>query len=301
MRPSLLAFLVVLVVPAGASGWGTSGHRITGEIAWQYLGETNWEIRGAMLDALPDRGRYRTLYETTTWPDTFARGRPQYDDMKPYHYINGDPGSDTLDVDADCGDRCVVNGIQRFANDLCDDTPTNDVFALRWLSHLVGDIHQPLHVSHPDNRGGNRTDVTFKGKAVNLHKLWDTTMIEEQLEEYESWDFDEWEEDADLGDQMLVAWHLYALELFGSASADEKKRWSTDLDPAAWAQESRDLAETYAFDVSDGDSLGSAYYNRAMPVIAQRLQQSGIRMAALLEAVFDGAAARPDWLTCGAQ
>ena len=51
-------------------------------------------------------------------------------------------------------------------------------FALRFVAHLVGDIHQPLHAGFAEDRGGNSVDVRFNGRKENLHSLWDTALVE---------------------------------------------------------------------------------------------------------------------------
>jgi S1/P1 Nuclease len=59
------------------------------------------------------------------------------------------------------------------------DAPRNEKrIALRFVAHLVGDIHQPLHAGFADDRGGNSVDVRFNGRKENLHSLWDTALVE---------------------------------------------------------------------------------------------------------------------------
>ena len=59
------------------------------------------------------------------------------------------------------------------------DAPRNEKrIALRFVAHLVGDIHQPLHAGFAEDRGGNSVDVRFNGRKMNLHSLWDTALVE---------------------------------------------------------------------------------------------------------------------------
>ena len=59
------------------------------------------------------------------------------------------------------------------------DAPRNEKrTALRFIAHLVGDIHQPLHAGFAEDRGGNSVDGGFNGRKENLHSLWDTTLVE---------------------------------------------------------------------------------------------------------------------------
>ncbi|HUC97485.1 MAG TPA: S1/P1 nuclease, partial [Candidatus Polarisedimenticolaceae bacterium] len=59
------------------------------------------------------------------------------------------------------------------------DAPRNERrIALRFVAHLVGDIHQPLHAGFAEDRGGNSIAVRFNGRKENLHSLWDTALVE---------------------------------------------------------------------------------------------------------------------------
>jgi hypothetical protein len=64
--------------------------------------------------------------------------------------------------------------------------------ALAWVTHLVGDIHQPLHAGKAEDRGGNLVCTIWMGEpsqlmdsngqkgcsGANLHAVWDSKILE---------------------------------------------------------------------------------------------------------------------------
>jgi hypothetical protein len=295
LKPGIAANLcLVAVIVSGAAGqalaWGSDGHRIIGEIAYRQLeAGPKQELR----KLLPQRGRYRTLYEAATWADTFARQHEAYDYLKPQHFINADPEADTVDVKAGCGEQgCVVSAVIENACMLRRGSGKLEKRreALFLLAHFVGDVHQPLHVAHPDGRGGNRTNPHFLGERTKLHALWDSGLIRHQLRSDERWDRGE----AGEGDPDTdsAAWNLYAGELAASLPS-AATIWKRQLDPGAWANESLKLARQYTFGVTSSQRLAEPYYDEVMPVLARRLQQAGVRLASLLDAVFSEDAVFP--------
>ena len=49
--------------------------------------------------------------------------------------------------------------------------------ALLFLVHFVEDVHQPLHVGDNRDRGGNLTQIQFHGEGTNLHRVWDSDIV----------------------------------------------------------------------------------------------------------------------------
>jgi len=281
--PPALLLLAIVLGPAAAHAWGSDGHRIVGEIAYQNLEDPT---RQKVLKLLPNKGRYRTLYEASTWADTYARGRDEFEYLKPHHFVNGDPSSDEVRMSRCGDDGCVVSAIISNACVLrsSDEEDDETRMALFLLAHFVGDVHQPLHVAHPDGRGGNRTYPRFFGDPENLHKIWDTLLIEYHLATYEEDpDGDEWEAEFD----EFTTWDVYAGELANSLP-DAAEDWDDELDPIAWANESLAVSKDHAIWVKNSYWLGQGYYEKVMPQIALRLQAGGVRLAALLNAIYGG-------------
>ncbi len=272
--PSVFA-LLLLWVPGVGFAWGPNGHRISGEIAWRNLTP---RTKDAVRALLPTKDRYGTLAETATWADTFARDhRREWRWLEPLHYVNADPGAAAVRAGRDC--NCVVGAIEIQADRLRDPKASRDekVEALRLVAHFVGDVHQPLHVAHPDQRGGTTVDVRFDGKPTTLHKLWDSGMLERKLRERRR------------GRGRDRRWRAHAQSLADAVTPAQRAAWTASREPNEWAGESLSLSRDYTFSVREGAALGDAYYRRSIPVVDERLQQSGIRLAALLNAIFDPA------------
>jgi hypothetical protein len=269
-----VALAAALLAPGSARGWGANGHRVTGEIAWRSLAP---ETQRALRELLP-RGRWDTLAEAAAWADTTARDEPRWDWLEPLHFVQVEPDASRVRAGRDC--TCVVGAIELQRDRLCDPrTPRDErILALRLVAHFVGDVHQPLHVSHPDMRGGTTVDVRFDGRETTLHRLWDGGLLERRLRER---------------GRRRPRWRALAQSLAETTPAAEQVRWAASADPRAWADESLELARAHAFAVREGAALGDAYYEAVITIVERRLTQAGVRLGALLDACFASAKRLP--------
>ena len=146
--------------------------------------------------------------------------------------------------------------------------------------HFVGDVHQPLHAGHSHDRGGNDVDglrlleYTPARERTNLHTVWDDGMVQIRMAR-EGWTWRDYVDvlDAGISDDMIARW--------GRGSAYD------------WIEESRLFAAANGYLHADGktpiaakDALGEDWYERNLPVVEQRLQQGGVRLARGLEELF---------------
>src|SRR5919112_454099 len=175
VAPKILSFNAAFcfVLSAGpAYPWGSKGHEIVATIAKTQLTDT---ARKRIKELLPQG---TSLADASTWPDKAGRQIP---DMDPYHFINFPKDANTYDQQRDCKLRnCIIEAIAWYLQVLkSPDAPHNEKrIALRFVAHLVGDIHQPLHAGFAEDRGGNSVEVRFNGRKENLHSLWDTALVE---------------------------------------------------------------------------------------------------------------------------
>jgi hypothetical protein len=272
-----VALLAAVLLPSSLFGWGAEGHQIVGEIAWHCLSP---DTKRAVRELLP-AGRYATLARAGTWADSYARGRSAYEWAVPLHYINVDIDEPrAVASEANCpGGDCVVRAIERFSRQLRDPEVGEGkrVNALRFLAHFVADVHQPLHVAHADDCGGCSVKPLYRGeRARTIHKIWDTTLIREYVDAYE----------ADDGRPDPEAWWELADDLRSEIRRKDAKRWSRDLTPLAWADESLALAKDGMFAYRSGDRLPAEYSEKAYPAVTARLKRAGVRLAALLDVIF---------------
>ncbi len=275
------AALVALVPLAqSAFAWGPEGHRLVGEIADLHISA---RTRAAVVQLLRDdrladgsfSGR-RTLAEVANWADEIKdtewgkrRGSWHYDDL---------PLCGTADPAKYCRNgRCASAQIAHQLQMLDDPRarPGQRNQALKWIVHLVGDIHQPLHAADHADRGGNRVQVSFFGErdnppygSLNLHAVWDVQLVRRLVTERGG-------ERAWIGD--------------GTQRAERAAGPVGD-----WVGESHALARDVAYGalpvpvscpgrISGVVALGAAYYERAAPVVDAQLRKAGVRLARLLD------------------
>jgi hypothetical protein len=256
------------------SAWGSDGHRMIGEMAWHFL--TPGAARE--VEALLVEGTYDNLADVGYWADAHARSFDEYDWAITRHYIPTDPQAADIDLARDCKDgNCVVAEIARLTVLVGDHSlpieERRDHF--RFLVHFIEDVHQPLHIVHPDGEGGNRTRVTLFGRRTNLHSVWDSGLIRHRIERYQG--------STDSG-RVRVPWKNWAYELRREISQNDFKAWTVSLDPLDWAQEGMAPSRELAFEVDD--ELGEEYYRKAIPVVDLRLRQAAVRLAATLNEIF---------------
>jgi hypothetical protein len=154
----------------------------------------------------------------------------------------------------------VLQAIPRFSRILSDTSrPRRErAEALRFLVHFVVDIHQPLHVGRESDRGGNTIELVFEGEATNLHRFWDTNVIE--LE------------------NLLAAQYADVLR----ARMQTNAAAAAELDPLVWAEESFALRTTvYDFTIGP-QGLDADYIERARDITRRRLAEAALRLAATL-------------------
>jgi nuclease S1 len=255
------AVVLSCALASQALAWGAEGHRIVGLIAHVYLDQG---ARAAVEDLLDGE----SLADVSTWADEI-RGNHAYDWARPLHYIDVPRDATEVDLPRDCVDgRCVVQAIHDYAAILGDATKPRDqrVEALKFLVHFVGDVHQPLHVSYADDKGGNDVHVTFFGAGCSLHQLWDEKLIARRA---------------------TFGWEVLGAELVHAIDAQQAGDWARSLDPIEWANESLTITRTlYPI---DGD-LGQAYYDDHIGTVEERLEVAGVRLAALLNDILAGQA-----------
>jgi hypothetical protein len=284
IRAAALLTVAALVAPAAARAWGATGHRVVAHVAEQHLSDRARSGVRALLGT-------RSLARVANWPD-FIRAEPAWDFAGVWHYVTlEDEGS--LDAVRERANASVLpdNVIEaiefstavlrgdagRIAalRDLLSDQGAEpyagsiEATALVFLVHLVGDVHQPLHVGRGDDRGGNQITVNWFDGQENLHSLWDSGLIDHQGLSYT--------ELAAFLEQDLAA----EGESWGGGSA------------ADWALESYRLRRgVYTlWGRVDRDNhlpeLGWAYSHDHIGTVERRLYQGGLRLAALLDSIFE--------------
>jgi hypothetical protein len=282
LLPALLALAAVCAAP-GAAAWGPQGHRTIGAIADRLLTR---EARAAVAQLLADdldkfgnpSGR-TTLEGVSVWADEI-KGTPA---SRPGWHYDNIPVCGTEPRARYCHDgQCSSGQLERLSGVLADRaaTPRERNEALKWVVHLVGDIHQPLHAADNADRGGNDVRVALVGVRTrgreSLHRAWDGELVRLALNTA----------GGQRPPQDLGALALEARRLAADAGQGT---------PESWASESNALARGVAYDFPGfvcGRApqgiviLDAAYLQKARGVVRQRLLLAGARLADLLNRVL---------------
>lgn len=239
---------------ANALSWGLTGHRVVGEIAQKHLkSKTKKELKRVF--------GHESLAYNANWMD-FIKSDPTYKYMSPWHYATI-PDGQTYEQAGTPPEKDVIWAINHFTGQLKSDTLTLDEerLALRCLIHLVGDIHQPLHVGNGKDRGGNNVKLKFFWEDSNLHRVWDSGIIDG-----EKLSFMEWAMFLDHNEKGEI----------------ERLQNSTPLD---WAMESKAMRSS-VYDLKGQDNLTYKYVFEHKAQVEKRLKEAGIRLAGLLNDIY---------------
>ena len=169
MRPLLFLSLVTIGLPAFA--WGPEGHSLVARIAEAQLTPN---VRARVVEIL---GPGKTMASIASWADEVRRSR---NETSGWHYVDIPITTKHLDMERDCAKSdCVVSALARLRQTLRDpaSSPDQRREALMFVIHFIGDMHQPLHSSDNQDKGGNSVQVVFHDRRTNLHSLWDSGLL----------------------------------------------------------------------------------------------------------------------------
>ncbi|QYE36116.1 S1/P1 nuclease [Polymorphobacter sp. PAMC 29334] len=265
MRILLAAAIALLPTPAFA--WGKTGHRVIGAIAERMIGH---RARNGVRTILGTE----SIAEASAWPD-FERSNPDafwQKEAGPFHYVTVPTGKTYAEVGAPPeGD--AVTALKRFAATVRDrNAPLADrQLALRFIIHIVGDLHQPLHAGNGTDKGGNDVKVIFQREPTNLHAVWDSGLI----------------------DQEQLSYTEMATWLNARITRADRVKWR-DPHPLTWIGESAAIRDRIYPEAPKSDAgkpgepikLGFDYIYAWTPTRDLRLEQGGVRLAAYLDWVF---------------
>ncbi len=267
--------LALSLVSTQAFAWGPTGHRVVGEVANKFLTP---DTVGKVHRILKGEG----LARVSTWPDDIKSEPATYSHTFNWHYTTwADEAHDHSAEREDANGGFLLKEINENLSVLKDPKATEEkkAFSLKFIVHLIGDLHMPLHVGGGNDQGGNFCKVTFHGKSTNLHQLWDEGMIDftnlsftelarfvsegRKLTDIQSWksgDILSWAQES-----KTIRATLYPEDVTASAAPVSVKKYCLKDAP-----------------VEDIPKLGYEYSYKFMPVVEQRLYQAGLRLALLL-------------------
>jgi len=308
----VILLLLVLAAPS-AWAWGCTGHQVVAMLAYS---ELNPRARSEADQRLVDLSQYSSVSHycpqpalpsfvvVSTWADDLRSIRPE---TAPWHFIDIPLSAPPPEYSSFCNPSvgCVVSAIRSAVAALASKklTPAQETDALIFLIHLVGDIHQPLHDETNNDRGGNCLPVAYFGHLPvegpsetfrqNLHAIWDTQLVDGLARSHG-------------GAGPLVVY----LKLQHGATAHQA---ASNMDYMQWAAYAHLKAATIAYGrlpiavpveppvpigscMDDNhvshrlgalrESIGPRYVQAVSGTIEAQLAVAGIRLAAILNAIW---------------
>lgn len=259
MKKLTFVFLFLLIVGQSRGNekpdWGSTGHRTVGKIAESHLSK---KAKNKINKLLQGQG----LAFVSTFGDEIKSDHA-YDKFYNWHFVNFPFDSKYEESKKDPkGD--IVTGIN-YCIKVLKDTESSEkdkVFYLKFLVHLIGDLHQPLHVGRAEDKGGNDIKVKWHNKNSNLHRVWDS--------------------------EMINFWGMSYSELAFNAKPLSKAQVEaiekgTLMD---WTYESQTLAKKVYASAEMDEKLSYRYSYEHFEQVRTQLQKSGIRLAKVLNDIF---------------
>lgn len=261
LHATLLALLLGAPAPC-ALAWSGDGHRVVAQLAAGQLRPKATAEAQRLLAGEIDP----TLPGVANWADQLREsGSREGRRSQRWHFVNFKGGDCRYAPARDCPDGdCVIAAINRSFLALADrerpDSERRD--ALKWLVHLVGDVHQPLHATARDDRGGGDFQVAYHGKGRNLHNVWDGLVLH----------------------SSGLAWHTLAAQLAAGARLPPDPTSRSDRPAVDWSVESCRIAERI---YPPTHVIGDDYLRDNLPLVEMRLQLAGKRLAGMLNHALD--------------
>ncbi len=242
--------------------FGELGHQMVCSMAYQLLSPVSKE----KVQQLMQLHEQKDFTQSCSWPDQ-VRSLPEYQHTKVWHYVNI-KRSDTQVTMQHCPtEGCVLSAIEQQRQKLTPFAPSKQQLeALLFVGHFIGDLHQHLHAGYADDLGGNRTAVYFEGEPSNLHGVWDSRILE--AASYQN---------------QTKQQALY------QALLSKQQEWQ-NISVLDWANESALLVKLIYQGYKPGMLIDERYQKQHLPELEQRLQQAAVRLALVLEQSFNPAA-----------
>ncbi|MBT8281323.1 MAG: S1/P1 nuclease [Muriicola sp.] len=252
----LLIFVFSQMSYANPPVWGKTGHRVVGEVAEMHLSRKARKGIDKILNG-------RSLAAVSNYADDI-KSDTLYRKYYPWHYVNYDAeksyGDEAVSEEGDIV-MAIETCIEKVKNKL--NSKADREFYLKMLIHFVGDLHQPLHAGWAENRGGNDIKIEWFGRESNLHRLWDSDLI----------------------DNYGMSYTELAENLPEISKGQRKMMQAGNV--YDWVEESHQLANSIYASVESGERLGYRYNYLYWETVEQQLLKGGLRLSAVLNEIFD--------------
>lgn len=255
MKKFLLSTLIICINYVAAFSWGQTGHRVVGQIAYDHLTNKAKKNIQAVLgsEQLGLVGNYMD----------FIRSDSTNDYMVPWHYCTVPDGQTYEEAGVpEQGD--AIQAINRISKELKTKQFTYDTELenLKYLVHLVADIHQPLHVGTGKDMGGNTVKVDYMwDKSFNLHRVWDAGIIDGQKLSYT--EYCHWIDHA--SESQIAQWQSEGIMVWVDEAIGYRKN---------------------VYDIPEDGKLRYEYNYKNIAIVNERLLKAGIRLAGILNEIY---------------
>lgn len=246
-----LLFTVLLCLPISSFSWGKKGHELVAEIALKYLDKNTKKLVKKHLAGM-------TIQEAANWMDNIKKDK-SYDKLKPLHYVN-------FEKDEVVKDHCcdnIISALNSCISKLKNHKELSNEeikINLLYLFHLIGDLHQPLHIGYGIDKGGNTFQVNFNNNGTNLHSLYDTGIIEFKNVKL----------------RQCLKESVYTQTEIDSVQQINVVKWSVET--------RKKLGDIYTV---ENNKISKEYVNLNLPIIKNQIHLAGIRLAGVLKQVFN--------------
>ncbi|MGB5553408.1 MAG: S1/P1 nuclease [Flavobacteriaceae bacterium] len=235
--------------------WSKTGHRVIGEVAQEHLSA---KAKRAIKKLL----KGKSLATVSNFGDEI-KADSIYKKFSSWHYVNIPHGKKYTEITPfKYGD--LVTGIQECIRIIKDvsSAEAEKVFYLKMLVHLIGDLHQPMHVGRLEDKGGNDIQLQWFNDGTNLHQVWDAKMIDD--------------------------YGMSFTELRASLPqiSNNQKKAMQEGSLLDWVEESHLLADEVYESVEVGEKLYYRYGYVWWATVEVQLQKGGLRLAKVLNELF---------------
>lgn len=256
LKALTIGLMIACLWHANSFAFGQTGHRVTGAIAEHHLSDEAKKQIAKILNQ-------QSLAEASTYADQM-RSNPDYfwqEVAGAYHYVTVPKGKTYQQIGAPKqGD--AVTALAMFKQVLLNPKASlkEKQKAFKFTLHIIADLHQPLHAGNGTDRGGNNVKVEFFWRPSNLHRVWDSGLIDRQQLSYSEWT--EW--------------------LNKKITPQDVRNWAS-TNPTDWIAESVAIRDSL---YPESKKISWDYQYKHLPTLKRRLQQAGVRIALYFNEIF---------------
>jgi hypothetical protein len=255
----LLLGILFTYLPLQSMAWGMLGHRIVGQIADSYLTKKARKNIELILGG-------ESVAMASTWAD-FIKSNPAYSYLSAWHYVDFDKPLAYPQMQAFLKQDTATDASTKLNMIITQLKNKNleqgkKLLYLRMLIHIVGDVHQPMHTAHTEDKGGNDVKLFWFNKPTNLHALWDSNLIDDQqlsYTEYANW--------------------------INRSTTEQRTALQHD-EISKWLYESSQISEKLYTELKPEAHLSYRYTFDHIAIANQQLLKGGIRLAGILNQLF---------------